>query len=75
MRFKIDPDTRSPVYEPQHVVRPPPHVGARPSEFVELGVRTAFSGLAIATEVKGESYPEAALGWPGAGTPFNRRRR
>ena len=40
-----------------------------PATFVELGARSAFSGLNIHGPVKGPSYAHLARGWPGAGTP------
>jgi error-prone DNA polymerase len=71
VRFKIDPDTRSPIYEVERVPQPPRAARAFHPLHAELGVRTAFSGLAIpgGGTFRGETYAHAAQGWPGAGTP------
>jgi error-prone DNA polymerase len=43
--------------------------GLPPSPYVELAVRTAFTGLSIAGAVEGPTVAHAARAWPGASVP------
>ncbi len=66
----IDSGTRLVVEEaPALPLVPERDRGLPPAPFVELGVRTAFTGLSVVGAVEGPTVAHAARAWPGASVP------
>ncbi len=69
-KVRIDSGTRWPIDEGEKGPDVPVRAASDPAPgFVELAVRSTFSGVSIEGAVEGPTSAHAARGWPGAGQP------